>query len=207
MHRLRRASSCAALVLIALWPICAQPAAAVTNTVVGGIGGLDNGTLLGGDGTGSAQVTLNVVDLALVKEARTIRGAPLASDADVISEQEIYFVLYVKNRCPQAGSEIQIRDPLDVEAFTFIPSSLQIAIVPIDTPLDALWTIPWQALTDQAGGAQDDVASIGEPDPETHRRLITVGATPEQPNRTAYVPAGVAPGRPVPREGELRCAR
>lgn len=190
MHRLRRASSCAAFVLIALWPICAQPAAAVTNTVVGGIGGLDNGTLLGGDGTGSARVSLNVVDLALVKEARTTRGVPLVSDADVFSEQEIYFVLYVKNPCPQVGSEIQIRDPLDVEAFTFIPNTLQIAIVPIDTTLDACWAIPWQALTDEAGGAQDDEASIGELDPETRRRLITVGATPEQPNRKAYVPPG-----------------
>lgn len=154
---------------------------------MGGIGGLDNGTLLGGDGTGRARFTLHVVDLALSKEARTTRGALLAPEAEVASDQEICFVLYVKNPC-QAGSEIRIRDPLDTAAFTYIPNSLEFVIVDDDTTPTGVWSSSWRRLTDRAG-PRDDIASAGEADPQTGTQLISVGAIEEQPNRPAQVPA------------------
>ena len=70
---------------------------AATNSATGGINGLNNGTLIGGDGTGTAQIEINSLQLALVKEARDIAGTVLAANADVNPGQEIYFVLYVDN--------------------------------------------------------------------------------------------------------------
>ena len=43
---------------------------AATNSATGGFGGINNGTLVGGDGTGRARIEINSVQLALVKEAR-----------------------------------------------------------------------------------------------------------------------------------------
>jgi len=45
---------------------------AATNSVQAGIGGVNNDTLIGGDGTGAAQITINSAGLALVKQARDL---------------------------------------------------------------------------------------------------------------------------------------
>ena len=60
---------------------------AATNSVTGGINGINNGTLIGGDGTGTAQIEINSVQLELVKEARDLAGNVLAARAVVAVNQ------------------------------------------------------------------------------------------------------------------------
>ena len=100
------------------------------NSVTGGIGGIDNGTLRGGDGTGSAQITLNVSGLTLVKQARDLTGNVLPDNTDVVSGQEIYFVLYVDNPTTFAAGDLRIIDQLNETEFTYLPGSLESTIVP-----------------------------------------------------------------------------
>ena len=65
------------------------PVLAADNAALGGIKGIDNGTLIGGDGTGEARLTLFSTDLALVKQARDLSGIVLPDGTDVSSGQEI----------------------------------------------------------------------------------------------------------------------
>ncbi|PLX97842.1 MAG: hypothetical protein C0623_14305, partial [Desulfuromonas sp.] len=70
---------------------------AATNRALGGIGGINNGTLIGGDGTGPSEITIFSTPLALIKQARDLSGNVLADNASVNSGSEIWFVLYVDN--------------------------------------------------------------------------------------------------------------
>ena len=137
----------------------AVPAHAATNVATGGIGGTNNGTLLGGDGTGPAVVTFNVTDLALVKQARDLRGAVLPDGGNVAAGQDLYFVLYVDNATPYPIDDLQLTDPLNEAQFTYVPSSLAVATVPSGSSDAALWSATWIPLTDDPGGP-DDIASI-----------------------------------------------
>ena len=98
---------------------------AATNSATGGFGGINNGTLVGGDGTGRAQIEINSVQLALVKEARDLTGAVLAANADVNPGQEIYFVLYVDNITNFAAYRLTIQDAIDETQFTYVADSLE----------------------------------------------------------------------------------
>ena len=189
MNSWRLKTFCACLVLLAFVLLAASPAVAVTNRAVGGIGGLDNGTLLGGDGTGSAQVTLNVVDLALVKQARDLDGVVLSGGADVDAGQELCFVLYVANPSPVIDSDIEITDLLDTEAFTYLWNSLEQTIVPHDASDEDLWAAEWTPLTDLVS-ATGDIASVRSPGGDSQNLQITIGTTNEVANRPATVPAG-----------------
>jgi len=172
------------------WTMALVPlsAFAATNHALGGIGGLNNGTLVNGDGTGDAQITLNKVDLALVKQARDASGNVLASGADVTPGQQIWFVLYIDNVTSFPAAGIRISDVLDESEFTYVPDSLESTTVASGASDAVLWASPWVALTD-AVGAPDDIASItdtgGPPDKET----LTVGEVTGQINDPVSIPA------------------
>ncbi len=163
------------------------PARAVTNTAEGGIGGIDNGTLVGGDGTGTAQFTLESVELALVKQARDLGGGVLPDGAEVYPDQEIYFVLFVDNPADFPAGDVEITDLLDETQFTYVAGSLEEAVVPSGSDDAAIWAGNWTPLTDDVG-APDDAASATDTGGDATADRITVGAASEQANRTVEVP-------------------
>lgn len=187
MHSRRRKAFCAILVLVTLFLPSALSAAPVTNTAVGGVRGLNNGTLIGGDGTGRAQFTLNVVDLVLVKQARNLRGGVLEPGAPVDAGSELFFLLYVANPSEVASSEIQITDLLDVGGFDYVPNSLEMTTVPGGATDGEIWMGPWTPLSDEVG-QPDDAASITDLDSSSPMKRITIGSTDEQTNQSVTLP-------------------
>lgn len=172
------------------WTMALVPlsASAATNRALGGIAGIDNGTFIGGDGSGEAQITLEKTDLSLVKQSRDSTGNVLADGANVTPGQQIWFVLYIDNVTDFPAAGIRISDVLDESAFTYIPDSLQSTTVASGADDATLWASPWVSLTD-AVGAPDDIASItdtgGPPDKET----LTVGEVSGQQNDPVNIPA------------------
>ncbi len=132
---------------------------AATNSATGGINGINNGTFIGGDGTGTAQIEINSVQLALVKEARDLAGTVLPAGANVAPTQEVYFVLYVDNMTDFLAYRFMIEDAIDVTQFTYIPNSLETTTVVSGSNAAARWAGIWTPLTDALGGP-DDEASI-----------------------------------------------
>lgn len=187
-----RANRVALLFVSALlgWTIAFVPlsASAATNRALGGIAGIDNGTLIGGDGTGEAQVTLEKIDLSLVKQARDAAGNVLADGANVTPGQQIWFVLYIDNVTDYPAAGIRISDVLNESEFTYIPDSLESTTVASGADDATLWASSWLSLSD-AVGAPDDIASItdtgGPPDKET----LTVGEVAGQQNDPVTIPA------------------
>jgi hypothetical protein len=161
---------------------------AATNRVLGGIGGINNGTITGGDGTGASAITITSTNLALTKQARDLSGNVLADGADVTSTNEIYFVLYVDNPTDAPAVDIQIRDQINEFQFTYITGSLATTNVPSGSSDAAIWLGPWTTLND----AQDiDVGAALDTAPvDGNRDLITIGAEPSQPNPQLGIPAG-----------------
>ena len=200
---LRRTTRIVALLGVFLWSVSLSTRAA-DNAATGGIGGLDNGTLQFGDGTGQARLSLFSVDLALVKQARDLSGSVLADAADVVPGQEIWFVLHVDNPTAFPAADVRITDLLDESAFTYVAGSLESTTVPtrirrcrdlggrVERRCPTRWARPttWaRPPTPEAGGCRSDRG----------RR----GASAAQRN---------APGlrivpwrRPLPGEGELTC--
>ncbi len=172
------------------WTMALGPpeAAAATNRALGGIAGINNGTLDGGDGTGEAAITLESVQLALVKQARDASGNVLGTGADVAPGQPLWFVLYIDNVTDFPAAGIRISDVLNESEFTYVPDSLETATVASGADDATIWSGAWSSLTD-AVGAPDDIASItdtgGAPDAET----ITVGEVAGQTNAPVTIPA------------------
>jgi len=158
-----------------------------TNAVTGGIGGINNGTLRGGDGTGTAQITLNVSGLALVKQARDLAGNVLPDGSNVVSGQEIYFVLFVDNSSPIAAVDLQITDQLNEPEFTYIQYSVEMTVVPTGSTDAAIWAGSWTSVSDTLGGP-DDGASILDTGGPADRDRLTVGSVPGQVNQSLDVP-------------------
>ena len=161
---------------------------AATNSATGGIGGLNNGTLTGGDGTGRAQIEINSVQLALVKEARDLAGTVLATNADVNPGQEIYFVLYIDNITDVATYRLTIQDAIDETQFTYIADSLETTSVASGADAATRWAGAWTPLTDALGGPDDEASILdtgGPADPD----LLTVGDVPGQANLFLQIPA------------------
>jgi uncharacterized repeat protein (TIGR01451 family) len=180
-----RTTSLIAVLAWTLWG--ASPARAVDNAATGGIGGLNNGTLLNGNGTGQARLSLFAVDLALVKQARDLAGTVLPDSASVSPGQEIWFVLHVDNVTAFPATDVRITDILDEAAFTYVPGTLQQTTVPTGSSDAALWAGAWTPLTD-ATGAPDDVGSAVDSGGPAGADRITVGAVPPQPNLQLTVP-------------------
>ncbi len=172
------------LLLLTAWVPSAFPA---TNAATGGVGGLNNGTLLGGDGTGTAQITLNVSGLALVKQARDLTGTVLPDNSNVVSNQEIYFVLFVDNSSPIAANDLQITDQLNELEFTYIPGTVEMTVVPTGSSDAAIWAGSWTSVSDTLGGP-DDGASILDTGGPVDRDRLTVGSVPGQANQALDVP-------------------
>jgi len=166
------------------WVPSAFPA---TNAATGGVGGLNNGTLNGGDGTGTAQITLNVSGLALVKQARDLTGNVLPDNSNVVSNQELYFVLFVDNVSPFAAGDLQITDQLNELEFTYIPDSVEMAVVPTGSTDAAIWAGTWTTLSDTLGGPNDGASILDTGGPADRDRL-TVGSVPGQANQALDVP-------------------
>ena len=163
------------------------PLLAATNSALGGIGGINNGTLLGGDGTETATITLHSVSLDLVKQARDTRGTVLSAGSNVAPGQEIYFVLYVDNPTPYTAHKVELSDLLDREQFTYVPNSLEYTIVPSGSSDERLWAGPWNPLTDEVGDP-DDIASFTESADNEDAGWMTVGAVSGQANQATEVP-------------------
>ncbi len=161
---------------------------AATNSATGGIGGINNGTLVGGDGTGTARIEINSVQLALAKEARDLAGTVLAPNADVNPGQEIYFVLYVDNITDVAAYRLTIQDAIDETQFTYVVDSLETTSVASGADAATRWAGLWAPLTDALGGP-DDEASILDTGGPAGPDLLTVGAVPGQANLFLQIPA------------------
>ena len=162
-------------------------ALAATNAVTAGIGGINNSTLLGGDGTGTGQITLNAVDLTLIKQARDLVGIVLPNGSDVTSGQVIYFVLYVDNTTPVTAGDIQITDLLDESQFTYVPNSVETTVVPTGSSDAAIWAGVWTPLTDGVGGP-DDNASITDTGGPAGLDRLTIGTVTAQANQPLDIP-------------------
>ena len=164
------------------------PASAATNAAKGGVGGIDNGTLQGGDGTGPALVTINVTDLALVKQARDLGGVVLPNAAPVAAGQEIVFVVFVDNSTAYPVDDIELTDALDETQFTYVANTLATATVPSGSSDAATWAAAWTPLTDGTG-APDDAASIVDSGGPAGRDRLTIGSVPGQANQMLRIPA------------------
>jgi len=160
---------------------------AAVNAALGGLGGINNGTLLGGDGTGSARVTLNVTDLALVKQARDLAGTLLPDNTSVVPGQELYFVLLVNNVSDVDVENIRITDQLNEAEFTYVTGSLETVEIP--NTLD-FWAGAWTPLPDDITGAAGDVASSLDSGGPAWRDRITLGDVPGQANQPLEIPDG-----------------
>ncbi|MGD8353399.1 MAG: hypothetical protein PVJ01_04460 [Pseudomonadota bacterium] len=157
------------------------------NAATGGIGGINNGTLLGGDGTGSARITLNVSSLALVKQARDLSGGVIPDGSDVVSGQEIYFVIFVDNPSPYAAADLRVTDQLNETEFTYIPGTIETTDVLSGSDDAAIWAGTWSALTDSLGGP-DDGASLLDTGGPPERDRLTIGSVPGQANQPVDIP-------------------
>lgn len=187
MYLLSRKTLWVIVLLITAVTCSPPPGHAETNSARGGIGEIDNGTLSGGDGTGGARFTIEIVDLALVKQARQLSGAVLPDNADVDVGEEIYFVLYVSNPTPHPSHDLRITDPINEEHFTYIPNSLEMTLLSDDSGETDIWSGRWNRLTDDIG-SPDDVASIVDSDRSSLLDMLTIGAVEGQANRTIGVP-------------------
>jgi uncharacterized repeat protein (TIGR01451 family) len=172
------------LLLMTVWVPSAFPA---VNAVTGGIGGINNGTLSGGDGTGTAQIELNVFNLALVKQARDVAGNVLPDGSNVTPGQIIYFVLFVDNTTPVVAGDLQITDQLNELEFTYIPDSIEMTVVPSGSSDAAIWAGSWNSVSDTLGGPNDG-GSILDTGGAADLDRLTIGSVPGQVNQSLDVP-------------------
>ncbi len=161
---------------------------AAVNSATGGIGGINNGTLIGGDGTGTARIELISEQLALVKEARDLPGTVLAPNANVVPGQEIYFVLYVDNITDFLAPQFTIEDALNETQFTYVPNSLETTTVASGSNAAARWAGVWTPLTDAVGGPDDEASIVdtGGPPDLDH---LAIGDVTGQVNQPLQIPA------------------
>jgi hypothetical protein len=164
-------------------------ASAATNRVFGGIGGINNGTIFGGDGTGAAEITINTTQLALVKQARNLAGNVIPDGSNVASNSTIYFVLYVDNTTDAEAFDVQMRDQLNESWFLYQSGTLETTEVPSGSNDAAIWSGLWSPLFDpQDADACSAINTSGVTNPEPD--LITCGSDTTQPNPRMPVPAG-----------------
>lgn len=177
-----------AVFLASLLGVGPPDVAAATNRVFGGIGGINNGTITGGDGTGAAEITINSAPLALVKQARDLSGNVIPDGANVASATRIYFVLYVDNPTDAAAFDVRMLDQLDENWFLYQPGSLATTEVPSGSSDAQVWSGTWTPLLDPQDGdvcsALDNSGVAPGPD------RISCGLEGAQPNPRMPVPAG-----------------
>jgi len=155
-------------------------AGAASNSVLGGLGGVNNGTMDGGDGTGSAQITITSDQLDLVKQARDLTGTVI-NGGDVSSGQEVYFVIYVDNSTLHPAVDIRITDLLDEAEFTYVDDSIEYTTVATGSDDAAIWAGTWNGRTDNVGGP-DDQASCTDFGAPAGKDRLTIGQVTGQAN-------------------------
>lgn len=180
----------AGLIALVCWTLAAQAsqAIAVTNSVTAGIVGINNGTLAGGDGTGSGQINLNIANLALVLQARDLSGGLLPNGANVASGQQIYFVLYIDNNTAVQADNIRIEDLLNEAQFAYVAGSIETTMVATGSSDAAIWAGTWTPLSDPLGGP-DDLASWGDTNSNGFADRFTAGDAAGQANQPLSIPA------------------
>jgi uncharacterized repeat protein (TIGR01451 family) len=171
-------SFAAGMMIIILMLGCPPVAFAGSNTAFDGGGSVSLNP--------SATIIVNSVQLALVKQARDLAGAVLATGATVTPGQTIYFVLYVDNTTAYPANDIQITDQLDESAFTYPINSMETTVVPTGSNDAAIWAGAWSSLSDLRG-APDDLASITDSGGPAGLDRLTVGAVAVQANQTLNV--------------------
>ncbi len=182
-------SSCISMLLIWMLALGPPQVYAASNAVLGGIGGINNGTLLGGDGTGAASIDLSSVDIALVKQARdTLTGNLVPDGTNVSSGQTLSFVLFVDNVSNITLFNTTMNDALNEAEFTYIPNSLETIEIASGSSIAAVWGNPWAALSDTIGAPNDRASCVDSGGPAGLDR-ITVGADPVQTNQQLDIPA------------------
>lgn len=186
IRKLRKAS--AWLTVLCWFLVGPAVAHAAVNSATGGIDGINNGTLTGGDGTGTARIELISVQLALIKEARDLPGTVLAANANVVPGQEIYFVLYVDNITDFLAPQFTIEDALNETQFTYVPNSLETTTVASGSNAAARWAGSWTPLTDAVGGPDDEASILdtGGPPGLDH---LAIGDVTGQVNQPLQIPA------------------
>ncbi len=161
---------------------------AAVNSATGGIGGINNGTMAGGDGSGTAQFELNSVQLALVTEARDLAGNVLPTGGNVVQNQDIYFVLYVDNNTDFTADRLTIEDALNETQFTYIANSLETTTVVSGSNAAARWAGIWTPLTDGLGAPDDEASALDSGGPAGPDR-VTAGEVTGQVNAPLAIPA------------------
>ncbi|MFY9270156.1 MAG: hypothetical protein WAO55_10470 [Candidatus Manganitrophaceae bacterium] len=169
------------ILMVMFWSRVAL-AASATNTVIDSGGG--SVTL-----TPSGPVTVNSVNLALVKQARDPAGAVLPNGSNVSPGQQIYFILYVDNPTITSAIDIRITDLLNESQFTYVPNSMETTAVPSGSNDAAIWGGVWTAVTDGVGGP-DDLVSITNTGGPAGLDRITIGGVVGQANQTVNIPGG-----------------
>jgi uncharacterized repeat protein (TIGR01451 family) len=180
-----RLRSAALALLIGLALSAEAPAA--TNVALGSIGGNSGISLSNGDGSGTARITIDKVDLALVKQARDLDGAVLPANAAVTAGETLYFVLYIDNPTDFPADALTITDLLDESQFTYVAGSVETTTVASGADDAALWAGTWTALTD-ALGAPDDIASFTNSGGAPEADRFTAGAVSGQANTPLTIP-------------------
>lgn len=162
------------------------PAMGATNVATGTIGDGTHTVLQGGDGTGTAAITLQSTRLALRKQARTSDGTVLAPGADVSPGQEIWFVLWVDNATLFDAHGLTIVDQLNESEFQYIPGTIERATAPSGADDATLWSASWAPLTDGPGSSEDEASFVDTSAPPGADRF-TAGAVSGQANRELSV--------------------
>jgi hypothetical protein len=138
----------------------------------------------------SGPVTVNSVQLALNKQARDLAGVVLPDGSNVITGQQIYFVLYIDNVTGFQADDIRLSDLLNESEFTYIPNSMETTSVPGGSNDAGIWAGAWTPLTDVVG-APDDRASITDSGGPVGLDQMTVGAETGQVNQVLNIPGNV----------------
>ena len=162
------------------WPVISNAATNQATNLAGGSVSL----------TPSGALTVNAVNLALVKQARDLAGAVLPGGSNVTVGQQIYFVLYVDNVTAISANDIRMTDLLNGTQFTYVAGSLETTVVPTGSGNAAIWTGPWTTLSDAVGGP-DDLASVTDSGGPPGLDRVTVGVVSTQANQTVDIPAGM----------------
>lgn len=137
----------------------------------------------------SGPVTVNSVNLALVKQARDLNGIVLPDGSNVSPGQEIYFVLYVDNLTSVSANNIQFTDLINESQFTYVPSTLETSVVPSGSTDATIWTGSWTPITDGLG-APDDTGSVTDTGGTADKDRLTVGAVSGQVNQVMNINRG-----------------
>ncbi len=135
----------------------------------------------------SGPLTVNSVQLALVKQARDLSGTVLPDSSNVTSGQVIYFVLYVDNTTAYQAGDLRMTDLINEAEFTYIPNSMATTMVPSGSGDAAIWAGAWTPITDNVGGP-DDMGSITDSGGPAGLDRLTSGAEAFQMNQTINIP-------------------